>query len=319
LVFGFLVVLALMLFSDLKKVSEEITTFRWQLYPAVLGLTALNYVLRGLKFHYYVLLVSDQKVPLAGTFRLFLAGFPLAVTPGKVGEALKGVWINHVTGTPIPMGISVVAAERISDGLAVLLLSTVGVIAIPRYWPAFIMVLVLLVSIVILSQIRPLSLKILKVAERLALLRRVVPGLRSFYEGSYMLFKPGATLTAVLLGTVSWLGEGIGFYLILVGLGLPPTLETLSVSVFVLAFSTVVGAITALPGGLGAAEASISGMLVLLLGVQTDTAAAGTLLIRFATLWFGIAIGLLVWTRSKDLLGLTTSGRESAEITYEVF
>jgi hypothetical protein len=57
---------------------------------------------------------------------LFVAGFPLAVTPGKVGEALKGVWINQVSGIPVGKGISVVVAERISDGLAVLILSTFG-------------------------------------------------------------------------------------------------------------------------------------------------------------------------------------------------
>lgn len=76
--------------------------------------------------------------------------------------------------------------------------------------------------------------------------------------------------------------------------------------VFILAFSTVVGAASTLPGGLGAAEASIAGMVVVLLGLPADIAAAATLLIRFATLWFGISLGLAVWLKSPDLLGLQT-------------
>jgi len=70
----------------------------------------------------------------------------------------------------------------------------------------------------------------------------------------------------------------------------------------------VVGAVSALPGGLGAAEASISGMLILLLGIHADSAAAATLLIRFATLWFGVGLGLIVWIFSRELLGLAKNG-----------
>jgi len=93
--------------------------------------------------------------------------------------------------------------------------------------------------------------------------------------------------------------------MILLGLGIPPSWETLSIAVFVLAFSTVIGAVSALPGGLGAAEASIAGMLTLLLTLGADTAAAATLLIRFATLWFGVVLGLIVWAFSRELLNLT--------------
>jgi glycosyltransferase 2 family protein len=227
--------------------------------------------------------------------RLFLAGFPLAVTPGKVGEALKAVWLERETGLPFSKGISVVLAERISDGLGVLVLSTLGVIAYPRYWPAFAIVLGGLITLITLSQIRPAALWLLDLGARLPILKRVSTGLREFYEGSYQLFRPKALLVGVSLGTISWLGEGIGFYFILKGLAVPGGWNTLSIAVFVLAFSTVIGAISALPGGLGAAEASIAGMLILLLSLTGDTAAAATLLIRFATLWFAVTLGLAVW------------------------
>ena len=91
-------------------------------------------------------------------------------------------------------------------------------------------------------------------------------------------------------------------FFILKGLGVPSGWETLSIAVFVLAFSTVIGAVSALPGGLGAAEASIAGMLTLLVGITKDTAAAATLLIRFATLWFAVALGLAVWAAFRRTL-----------------
>jgi uncharacterized protein (TIRG00374 family) len=207
----------------------------------------------------------------------------------------------------------VVFAERISDGLAVLGLYTLGVIAYPRYWPAFLIVLILLLSVIILSQIRPAALWLLSIGGRIPLVKRFVAGLREFYEGSFILFRPIPTLLAVGLGTVSWLGEGIGFYFILKGLGLVDSSKLLVTAVFVLSFSTVVGAVSALPGGLGAAEVSIAGMLTLLMQIEPAIATTATLLIRLATLWFGVLLGLFVWLISPDLIGLRTHQGPSAE------
>lgn len=295
LVFGFLVFLALILVGDIRHVSGRVLGFHWAYYPLVLSLTLFNYILRFFKWHFYLGQVGVRDFSLMSSARLFLAGFPLAVTPGKVGEALKGVWLERETGLPISKGISVVVAERVSDGLGVLALSTLGVIAYPRYWPAFAVVLGGLILMIILIQIRPAALWLLELGTRLPLLKRISSGLRDFYEGSYALFRPGALLIAVSIGTVSWLGEGIGFYFVLKGLGVPGGWDTLSIAVFILAFSTVIGAVTALPGGLGASEASIAGMLAFLLNLTSDTAAAATLLIRFATLWFAVLLGLGVW------------------------
>ncbi len=310
IVFGFLAVLVLMLVSDIRQVSRDVLAFRWILYPAVLVLTLFNYTLRGYKFHFYLGQVGVRDYPIRRSARLFVAGFPLAVTPGKVGEALKGVWLQRETSISTAAGIAVVVAERISDGLAVLALSTLGIIAYPAYWPAFALISGALLVVVIVSQVRPLALALLDFCDRLPLVQRVSPRLREFYEGSFRLFRPGATLAAVGLGTISWMGEGLGFYLVLLGLGVEPGWRIASLAIFILAFSTVVGAASTLPGGLGAAEASIAGMLALLVGLPGGTAAAATLLIRFATLWFGVALGLLVWAGSPDLLGLNTNKME---------
>jgi uncharacterized protein (TIRG00374 family) len=310
LAFGFVVLLVLVFVADLRQVSAQVLVFRWSLFPLVIALTLFNYTLRFFKWHFYLGQVGVDDIHLLDSARLFVAGFPLSVTPGKVGEALKGVWVNRLTGVQTARGIAVVLAERISDGLAMIVLSIlglwIGLRPIPaQYWPAIISVLALLSAIVIISQIRPLALRLLALGERLPLVKRFARSLHEFYEGSFAVFKPSATLLAAALGIVSWLGEGLGFYLILIGLGVGPGLKVLATAVFALSFSAVIGAVSTLPGGLGAAEASIAGLLVLLLDLGTGTAAAATLLIRFATLWFGVALGLLVWTISPDLLGMS--------------
>ena len=302
-----LVFIAVALAGDIRQVAHHAQDFRWEYFPLVIALTLVNYTLRFFKFHYYLGQIGVRGLPLRESARLFVAGFPLAVTPGKIGEALKGVWISQAGGVTVARGIAVVMAERISDGLAVLLLSTLGVIASPRYWPAFAVILALLLGVVIVSQIRPLAHALLDLGERIPVLRRLAHPLREFYEGSFALFRPSATLIAVGLGTISWFWEGVGLYLVLIGLGIPAGWQTLSVAVFVLSFSTIIGAASTLPGGLGAAEASIAGMLALLLGMSNGTAAAATLLIRFATLWLGVSLGLAVWAFSRHLLALQSA------------
>ena len=304
LAFGFVVLLALTFLGDARQVAQQLAGFVWPLMPLVLGCTLFNYALRFLKWHFYLEQIGAGKLPWSESLRLFVGGFPLAVTPGKVGEVFKAVWLKQRTGVPVLRGTAVVLAERISDGLAVLALSALGVLAYPRYAPAFGAALAALVAIVALSQVRPVALAVLEAAERFERLRRFAGGLRELYEGSYAVFRPRATLVAVALGTVSWLGEGIGFYLILLGLGVPAGWETAGKAVFILSFATVVGAASTLPGGLGAAEGTIAGMLAVVLSLPVSTAAAATLLIRFATLWFGVSLGLIVWARWPQLLGL---------------
>jgi glycosyltransferase 2 family protein len=86
--------------------------------------------------------------------------------------------------------------------------------------------------------------------------------------------------------------------------------QVFSTAVFALSFSIVIGAASTLPGGLGASEVSIAGMLVLILHLPADTAATATLLIRLATLWFGVSLGLAVWAVSREMLGLGVKDAE---------
>jgi uncharacterized protein (TIRG00374 family) len=313
LLLGFVVFIGLALLGDLQEVSLQILNFQWQYFLIAIAFTLFNYTLRFFKWHYYLGQIGVSRISISLSLRLFVAGFPLAVTPGKVGEVLKGVWLMRKTGVPVGRGISVVVAERVSDGLAVLGLSAIGVVAYPAYWPVFALVLFGLSTIIIISQIRPAANWLLEQGARIPILRKISQSTREFYEGSSTLFKPASTLLAVTLGVLSWLGEGIGFYFILLGLGIEPGITHLAMAVFVLSFSTIVGAASALPGGLGAAEVSIAGLLTLTLQHEPALASAATLLIRMATLWFGVLLGLLVWAFSPDLFGYTNTQQPLTE------
>jgi uncharacterized protein (TIRG00374 family) len=106
-------------------------------------------------------------------------------------------------------------------------------------------------------------------------------------------------VAGTLIGVVAWLGECAAFFLILIGLGLAPTPRLFVTATFVLAVSSLAGALSMLPGGLGVAEASVAAMLLLLVddaAMDDGVAIAATLLIRFATLWFAVGLGVVALT-----------------------
>ncbi|MDP2769829.1 MAG: flippase-like domain-containing protein [Giesbergeria sp.] len=96
-------------------------------------------------------------------------------------------------------------------------------------------------------------------------------------------------LYGITLGLVAWGAEGLAFYYIMHALGSDLSLPT---ALFIYAFSMLVGALSFLPGGLGGAEATMVALLMLN-HVAQPQAVAATVLIRLATLWFAVALGIL--------------------------
>jgi uncharacterized protein (TIRG00374 family) len=99
------------------------------------------------------------------------------------------------------------------------------------------------------------------------------------------------------VGVLSWGGECLALYVILLGFGATPGLELVNQATFALAAGSLVGSASLLPGGIGAAEGTVAAVLDLVAGQPRDVSAAATLLIRACTLWFGVALGAvaLLW------------------------
>lgn len=294
LLLGVLVIVGLALVADLPKVVNAVEGFEWGWLPLILGLTSFNYLLRFFKWHYYLKQVDIHNIGCGDSLKVFLGGFATTVTPGKIGEVIKSMWLKNLTGANVARTLPVVAAERLSDALACTVLASAGVFAYPNYWPAFLAILAVMLSGIVVIEIRPLSLRLLGIAERLPLVSRFAHGLHEFYESSFELLRLRNLVVAVGLGTISWAGEGAAFFLVLKGLGVEPTLTLLFQATFILAFSVIIGGASTLPGGLGAAEVSLAGMLALIVGLPRELAASASLLIRFCTLWFGVTLGFIV-------------------------
>jgi glycosyltransferase 2 family protein len=304
---------ALLAYGDLNLLRANLGAFPWHWLPAILGLTLVNYVGRLVKWLWYLRLVGSPISRADGT-RVFAVGMSMVLTPGKAGELLKSLMVKNLSGTPMTVTAPIVLAERLTDGLAMLVLTGVGLLGfhdpVVRRG-ALVLVCVLLVAVVAV-RIRPLALAVLGLGEHIPGVRRFAAHLHAFYESSYTILAPRNLVVAVTIGITSWTCEGLAFYLVL--LGTSPDLahrpDVALTAVFIFSVSTVLGALAATPGGLGATEASLVALSQRLLGVAAAPATAAALLVRFATLWFGVAIGLVSLARWQGLLVGEGDGRE---------
>lgn len=294
-VLGALVIAALSLFTDVRSVGDSLAAFRWSALWAILGWTVFNYVLRWLKWDYYLRkLDMGAGVSRVDSALLFTSGMVMAVTPGKVGEVFKSYLLRRVNGTPISSSAPIVLAERLTDGLGMLLLMAVGLNLYPPARPLFWILLIVGIVGVAALQYRPFALWLLDRMDRVRFLKRLGPAARSFYESSFALFSWRLLLVSTILSIISWGGECIAFYYVLTGFGIAPSFNLLLIATFIFAASTLFGLISFLPGGLGVSEASSAALLVALVpGMSASAAAAATIMIRFGTLWFGVSLGVI--------------------------
>jgi len=252
-----------------------------------LSLSLVNYGLRFVRWQLY-LSTMDHPVPHWYSLQIYLAGFTLTTTPGKAGEALRGVLLKR-WGVPYPVSLAAFLSERLSDLLAVVLLTLLGLTIYPAAHPLIaIGAAVGLVVFMMLSNRTVLSslYRLLQGSARaVALLRHSIHVLLQ----ASRCHTPLLVVISTALSLAAWAAEAFAFSLILRWMGAE---VSLTFAIFVYAISMLAGALSFMPGGLGSAEAVMISLLVWQ-NVPTSDAVAATVLVRLATLWFAVGIGAL--------------------------
>jgi uncharacterized membrane protein YbhN (UPF0104 family) len=100
---------------------------------------------------------------------------------------------------------------------------------------------------------------------------------------------PHVLAPALGLGLLRWFAEVVGAWLVLGALG---TEVGLAPTAFIFAFGMLIGGLPIFPGGVGGAEGTMIGLL--LVGVDAGTAVTATAIIRLATLGFALLLGFVV-------------------------
>ena len=295
-IIGVLVTAVIMMISDFMGVLNLLSKINLRILPLILILAPLNYLLRYVKWNYYLQQIKLDP-PSEINRAVFISGLSMTITPGKIGELLKSYLIKEYNGTEISVTSPVVMAERVTDAIAMIILASVGSLAYSYGQYILLFTLIFLGTGIAALYFDKLFAIIRSLLAKIKFLEKYLHLLDNFQESARKLLGLKSLLIAVFIGIISWGFEGIVVYLSLMALG--GHISILG-SIFVVSFSSIMGAISVLPGGIGVAEGSIMGILILL-GTSREMSAAATLITRFSTLWLGVIIGVfgLIYVKRK--------------------
>ncbi len=285
-------VAAVSMAGDIREVGDRLAGFAWPAFLAALALAFANYAMRFVRWQMY-LRRQDVSVPMGSSAVVFGAGLSLSITPGKLGELVKSYLLRELHDIPAPRTAPIVVAERVTDLIALLLLAVIGVAAY-GVDPTLVIVASALIAVglLLLAWPRPTHALVDLVTKPRAL-RRLREPLRETVTGLSALCRPGPLLLATLIAVPAWGCECVGFALIVNAF--PGAHVDLGLATVIYAGTTIAGALSFLPGGLGVTEGAMT--LALVQGasrLDTSTALAATLLTRLATLWFAVLIGVIL-------------------------
>ncbi|MCP4571273.1 MAG: flippase-like domain-containing protein [bacterium] len=257
------------------------------------GLSLVNYGLRFLRWHDFLGTLGCRP-PLASSARIYFATYVMVITPGKVGEVFKAGMLRDLHQIPLSRGLPAVFAERIYDFLAVLGLVALGML----FWDApfrgapwglaagagFVALLLVVRS----SWVRR------RLVEKMARSKHLAGhtvGMDDALLATQQLLSPVRGSAQLLLSIAAWFCECAGMWVVCRALA--PGVD-LGGAVFIYGAATLIGSLSFLPGGLGGTEAVI---VALLRSVGVGVAAGGAVafIVRLATLWLAVVLGVIVF------------------------
>ena len=274
-----------------EETKEQLAKLSASQLLILLVLSLVNYLFRAGRWQIFARRLG-LSTSLLQSVRHFFGGFAMSVTPGRIGELIRMRWLQRETGWPVERTAPLALMDRASD-LAAMALLLAGGIALSTGGIALAMPVAVLALFAAFVATRPTLLSacvtfLYRVSGRfprlMVRIRRATRSLHVFTNAPVM-------ATALGLGLLGWFAEGYAFHLLLVWMGADIGIAK-AIANFV--FSTLAGGLTGAPGGVGGAEAAMIALLSLD-GISLDVSIPATAVIRLTTLWFAIAIGLIVF------------------------
>lgn len=289
---GAIIFLGFSIYADFDNLLKAFSEFNWLYFPLILLLSLGNYITRFFKWEYYrKLLHIDLTTKVS--FLIFMSTFVMSVTPGKMGEVLKSYLVREENGTPVSRSAPIIIAERLTDFISVVLLCISGAFVFNYGKELIVGVGLFFIAGVVLISSRKISLGIISYLEKIKIFHKVGKKFHEAYESIYTLVKIKPLIIATVISAFAWFCECLGLYVILRVYSSITDIEiSLMSAVFIYGFSTIAGSIAMLPGGLGVTEASLTGLMILM-KIPKDVSVAATFIIRVATLWFAVLIGIV--------------------------
>jgi len=291
-----------LMFSDFSEVYGNIKNFDISYLPIILALVPTGWFVLFIRWH-LLLKNSDIELPLRKNLLIYLSGFALSVTPGKLGELLKSQIIKSNFGTPRTSTAPLILVERLYNLIGMISIASFGLLYFEISSYIIIISAILVVSGFITISSEKLFLKFIKKFEKIKFISKLTIPLQNSYTIIRKSTRGPIVIYATGLSVLAWMIELLAVYFVFLGFGIFDLSYFQIVQVYTA--SIFLGAASLLPEGIGVVEGSLIGLLGTH-GVEISTAPTLVIIIRILTLWYGVIIGLIclkatgIFSISKD-------------------
>src|SRR5262252_6259481 len=284
------------------EVGRALAGFQLAVIPIIVLLYVAIYGLQGVRWHY---LLRDAGVRFGVWESVLLNAAGQTITAlVPLGDLTRAAFASEASGEDFGTIAATVTVQELTYTLMLILCALPVLLTIHLGEVVFVVTLLGMAGIVVILAVSRVFLAVHKVVARIPLLNRLLPAIDELQsETADLLHKPDALGLSVLdLGRA--LVSITVFWVVVQGLS-PESLDWPKAG-FVLALSSIGGAVSLIPGGVGANEASVAGLLIVF-GVDGGAAVAAALIQRFLMTGMAIALGLSAYViarRRFDLGGV---------------
>lgn len=291
IIFGVLIFyIVLIAFADFDKFSKNISQFKFEYLPIILGISFVVMMIKGSR-QQILLRKIKVDIPYKSSILLYMAGMSMIVTPGGSGELIKSYFLKKKFGYKVSKTLPIVLVERMHDLMAV-----VTIISITLFFHQNYSVIVIITIVIVALIIGYMALRNRKIFELLTNLIKKIPRMNKQIENiteSYDVFHsltPKKFMTKNwLISLFAWGLDALAVYLVFVGFNLN---FEIFYTTFVMYSSLLFGVITLMPAGLGVTELSAVGLLMEE-GISLSLATSIIIMFRIVSIWYATIVGFI--------------------------
>ncbi|HML04434.1 MAG TPA: lysylphosphatidylglycerol synthase transmembrane domain-containing protein [Methanobacterium sp.] len=300
IIFAVVVYLIMGIYADFSDLLAAIKQFNWMFFFLMIVLTTIAYFIRFLKWNFFLKSVGVH-LNLKDNLFVFFSGLGMIITPAKVGEIWKGWLIKDINGESLSKTVPVVIVDRVTDLIGLIVLSALGILYYREGSYILIILIILFILFFMAIKSKKISGKIIGILENRA--GKYSKDIKTMHTTFEELMNPKNMTLMSFLSVFAWFFECLALFFVIIGFG-----DSISVltSTFVFSFASLAGAVSMIPGGLGVAEATFSGLLQYF-GLTATISVGVAIIIRFGTLWYGAILGFLVYLIFKKRIIKETS------------
>jgi len=290
---GLAALVALVIVVNPRQLGTDAQRFSVIAVPFVVALSLSYYVLQGVRWH-FLLRAVGVRLPMGDTVLLNVAGQAAGLLP--LGELTRAVLVSEATGAEFGGVVATITVQELIYTLLIIAAAVPGAFEHRAWAGAVLAALLFTVSVFVMLTVRRVFAVVRAVVARIPLLQRLGDDIDELHRETVVLLRRPDTYTWSVLSAFGVLIAITLFWLVVHSI--QPGLLSWPEAAFVYAVSHVAGAVSFIPGGLGAYEASIAGLLVAS-GASIQVGATVALLHRGADKGIATVAGLIAYAIAR--------------------